>query len=155
MYLLDFSNSCLFKKDLIGITDQELPKGQMNIPRLLGQTWISIVFTTLIEIMCFSNLVVISPNSQLCPTTSALGSPDKAQCIQGNTIARWPTYTRQQLLDIKNIAKLDNRYSRIPFETINIVRKFKINKCPSKLDKEHQTIKQTKIQAKNLVNIEI
>ena len=130
----------------------------MNRPRSLGQTWISIVFTTSIEIMCFSNLVVISPNSQLCPTTSALGSPHKAQCIQciqGSTIARRPTYTRQQLLDIQNIVKLDNRYSRIPFETINLVRKFKINKCPSKLDKECPIIKQTKIQAKNLVNIEI
>ena len=107
--------------------------------------------------MCFSNLVVISPNSQLqlVPTTSALGSPLKAQYIQEDTIARWPTYTRQQLLDIKNIVKLDNRYSRIPFETINLVRKFKINKHPSKLDGERPTIKQTKIQPNNLVNIEI
>ena len=72
-----------------------------------------------------------------------------------STIARWPTYTRQQLLDIQRKVKLDNRYSRIPFETINLVRKFKINKCPSKLDKECPIIKQTKIQAKNLVNIEI
>ena len=105
--------------------------------------------------MCFSNLVVISPKSQLCPTSSALGSPHKAQSIQGSTIARWPTYTRQQLLAIQNMVKLDNRYSRIPFKTINLVRKLKINKCPSKLDKECPIIKQTKIQAKNLVNIEI
>ena len=95
------------------------------------------------------------PNSQLCPTPSALGSPHKAQCIQGSTIAKWPTYTRQQLLDIQNMVKLDNRYSRIPFETINLVRKLKINKHPSKLGKEHPIIKQTIIQAKNLVNIEI
>ena len=105
--------------------------------------------------MCFSNLVVISPKSQLYPTSTALGSPHKAQCIQGSTIARWPTYTRQQLLAIQNMVKLDNRYSRIPFKTINLVRKFKINKHPRKLDKEHPIIKQTKIQAKNLVNIEI
>ena len=76
--------------------------------------------------MCVSNLIVISPNSQ---ATSALGSPHKA-----NTIAWWPTYTRQQLIDMGNIVKLDNRYSKIPFETINMVRKFKINKCPSKLE---------------------
>ena len=105
--------------------------------------------------MCFSSLVVISPNSQLCPTSSALGSPHKAQCIQGSTIARWPTYTRQQLLSIQNMVKQDNRYSRIPFETINLVRKFKINKHPSKLDKECPIIKETKIQTKNIVNIEI
>ena len=105
--------------------------------------------------MCFSNLVVILPNSQLCPTSGALRSPHKPQNIQGSTIARQPTYTRQQLLAIQNMVKLDNRYSRIPFETINLVRKFKINKCPSKLEKEHPIIKQTKVQAKNLVNIEI
>ena len=105
--------------------------------------------------MCFSNLVVISPKSQLCPTSRALGSPHMARCIQGSTIARQPTYTRQQLLAIQDMIKLDNRYSRIPFETINLVRKFKINKHPSKLDKECPIIKQTKIQAKNLVNIEI
>ena len=78
-----------------------------------------------------------------------------AQCIQGSTIARRPTYTRQQLLAIQDMIKLNNRCSRIPFETINLVRKFKINKRPSKLDKECPIIKQTKIQAKNLVNIEI
>ena len=131
----------------------------MSTPRLLGQTQISIVFTILIEIMCFSNLVIISPNSQLQPqlvsTSSAIGSPHKAQYNQEDTIERRPTYTRQQLLDIKNIVKLDNRYSRIPFETINLVRKFKINKCPSKLDGECPTIKQTRIQPSNLVNIEI
>ena len=131
----------------------------MRIPRLLGQTQISIVFTILIEIMCFSNLVIISPNSQLqpqlVPTSSAIGSPHKAQHNQEYTKERWPTYTRQQLLDIKNTVKLDNRYSRIPFETINLVRKFKINKHPSKLDGERPTIKQTKIQPSNLVNIEI
>ena len=125
----------------------------MSTPRLLGQTQISIVFIILIEIMCFSNLVIISP--KLVPASSVIGSPHKAQCNQEDTIERRPTYTRQQLLDIKNLVKLDNRYSKIPFETINLVRKFKINKCPSKLDRERPTIKQTKIQPSNLVNIEI
>ena len=120
----------------------------MNTPRILGQTQISIVFTILIEIMCFSNLVIISP--KLVQASSATGSPHKAQYIE-----RRPTYTRQQLLDIRNLVKLDNRYSKIPFKTINLVRKFKINKCPSKLDRERPTFKQTKIQPSNLVNIEI
>ena len=83
------------------------------------------------------------------------GHTHKAQYNQEDTIERRPTYTRQQLLDIKNLVKLDNRYSKIPFETINLVRKFKINKRPSKLDRERPTIKQTKIQPSNLVNIEI
>ena len=125
----------------------------MSTPRLLGQAQISIVFTILIEIMCFSNLVIISPN--LVQASSATGSPHKAQYNQEDTIERRPTYTRQQLLDIKNLVKLDNRYSKIPFETINLVRKYKINKHPSKLDRERPTIKQTKIQPNNLVNIEI
>ena len=125
----------------------------MNTPRLLGQTQISIVFTILIEIMCFSNLVIISPN--LVQASSATGSPHKAQYNQEDKIERRPTYTRQQLLDIKNLVKQDNRYSKIPFETINLVRKYKINKRPSKLDRERPTIKQTKIQPSNLVNIEI
>ena len=120
----------------------------MNTPRLLGHTQISIVFTILIEIMCFSNLVIISP--KLVQASSATGSPHKAQHIE-----RRPTYTRQQLLDIRNQVKLDNKYSKIPFETINLVRKFKINKRPSKLDRERPTFKQTKIQPSNLVNIEI
>ena len=81
--------------------------------------------------MCFSNLVIISPN--LVQASSATGSPHKAQYNQEDTIERRPTYTRQQLLDIKDLVKLDNRYSKIPFETINLVRKYKINKRPSKL----------------------
>ena len=120
----------------------------MNTPRILDQTQISIVFTILIEIMCFSNLVIISP--KLDQASSATGSPHKEQCTE-----RRPIYTRQQLLDIRDIVKLDNKYSKIPFETINLVRKFKINKRPSKLDRERPTFKQTKIQPNNLVNIEI
>ena len=120
----------------------------MNTPRILDQTQISIVFTILIEIMCFSNLVIISP--RLDQASSATGSPHKEQCTE-----RRPIYTRQQLLDIRDIVKLDNKYSKIPFETINLVRKFKINKRPSKLDRERPTFKQTKIQPSNLVNIEI
>ena len=105
--------------------------------------------------MCFSNLVVILPNSQLCSASSAQGSPHNAQCIQSSTIARQPTYTRQQLIHIQKMVKLDNRYSKIPFETINLVRKFKINKHPSKLERNQPRIKQTEIQVKNLVNIEV
>ena len=109
-------------------------------------TRISILFILSLEIMCFSNLVVISPNSQ---ATSTPGSPHKA-----NTIAWQPTYTRQQLIDMGNIVKLDNRYSKIPFETINMVRKFKINKHPSKLEYKQAPIKQTKVNSKNLINIQ-
>ena len=76
--------------------------------------------------MCFSNLTVILP--KLCPAPSAGRSqPYKAQCT-------CPPYTRDQLVQIRNNIKNDTKYSKIPFETINTVRKFKINKRPSKLE---------------------
>ena len=105
--------------------------------------------------MCFSNLVVISPSGQLHQESSAHRPTLKAQCIQGSTIDNCPTYTRQQLIDIQNMVKQNTRYSTIPFETINLVRKYKINKCPSKLECSQAQIKQLGSQPKNLVNIEI
>ena len=56
---------------------------------------------------------------------------------------------------IKDMVKLDTKYCRIPFQTINLVRKLKINKWPSKLDLQCQPISQSKINTKNLVNIDI
>ena len=58
-------------------------------------------------------------------------------------------------MTIKNMVKLDTRYSKIPFQTINLVRKLKINKRSSKLDLQCQPITQSKINTKNLVNIHI
>ena len=55
---------------------------------------------------------------------------------------------------IKNMVKLDARYSRIPFQTINLARKLKINKWSSKLDLQCRPIKQAKINTKNLVKID-
>ena len=105
--------------------------------------------------MCFSNLVTISPSSQLCPITSATGSPAyKAKDTIG-TIGEHPTYTRHQLLAIKDMIKLDTRYSKIPFKTIQLVRKYKINKRPRKLDLKCKPIKQTRCNTKNLVKIDI
>ena len=51
--------------------------------------------------------------------------------------------------------KLDTRYSKIPFETIQLVRKFKINKKSRKLDLEHKPTNQTRCNTKNLVKIDI
>ena len=56
---------------------------------------------------------------------------------------------------IKNMVKLDARYSRIPFQTIYLARKLKINKWSSKLDLQHRPIKQNKINTKNLVKIDV
>ena len=56
---------------------------------------------------------------------------------------------------IKNMVKLDARYSRISFQTINLARKLKINKWSSKLDLQCEPIEQNKINTKNLVKIDI
>ena len=99
--------------------------------------------------MSFNNLVEISPTNQLCPGSSAPGSN-----AYKATIERWPTsYNRQQLMAIKDMAKLDTKYCKIPYPTINLVRKLKINRRPSKLDLQHQPILQNRINTKNLVNI--
>ena len=101
--------------------------------------------------MSFNNLVELSPTDQLCPSTSAPGSNTYKA-----TIGKQPTgYNRQQLMAIKDMVKLDTRYCRIPFQTINLVRKLKINRWPSKLDLQCQPISQSKINTKNLVNINI
>ena len=53
------------------------------------------------------------------------------------------------------MVKLDTKYCRVPFRTINLVRKLKINRRPSKLDLQCQPISQSRINTKNLVNIDI
>ena len=92
--------------------------------------------------MSFNNLVEISPTNQLCPSTSAPGSN-----AYKATIDRC-SYNRQQLMAIKDMVKLDTKYCRIPFRTINLVRKLKINRWPSKLDLQCQPISQSKINTK-------
>ena len=97
--------------------------------------------------MCFSNLVVISP--KLCPAPSTERSiPYKATCTIGAE-HRYPTYTRDQLVHIGNTVKYDTRYSKIPFETINLVRKYQIHKWPRKLEQNWPSIKQLKINTTN------
>ena len=125
----------------------------MNTPRSLGHKQISIASNIFVIIMCFTNLVVISP--KLCPAPSAGRSPSyKAECTIGTKQA-CPSYTRDQLVHIRDTIKHDTRYSKIHFETINRVRKYKINSQPSKLGLNHPNIKQQKTNTKNLVNIDI
>ena len=121
----------------------------MNIPRLLGNKRISILFQQSSRKMCFSNLVVISPKAP-----SALGSSLKAQCYHNRATQSWPTYTRSQLLEIRTKLKHDTRYCTIPFTTINQVREFKLNKRPSKLELRRAQIKQKGSHHNNLITIE-
>ena len=96
--------------------------------------------------MSLNNLVRILPTYRLCPSTSALGSQAYKATIDKCS------YNRQQLLAIKDMVKLDTKYCKIPFRTINLVRKLKINRSPSKLDLQCQPISQSRINTKNLVN---
>ena len=99
--------------------------------------------------MCFSNLVVILP--KLCSAPSAGRSPTYKASATIGTIGACPTYTRDQLMHIK----LDTWYSKISFRTIQLVRKLKINKHPSKLELGCNQIKQYRSNTKNLVKIDI
>ena len=58
-------------------------------------------------------------------------------------------------MHIGNTVKHDIRYSKIPFETIYLVRKYRIHKWPRKLGQNQPSIKQLKVNATNLVSIEI
>ena len=92
--------------------------------------------------MSFSNIVIISPRGKLHQESSALRPCLRAQYTQVSTLDTCPIYTKQQLFDIKNMVKLNTRYGTIPFQTINLVRKYKINKYPSKLECNWASIKQ-------------
>ena len=129
---------------------QNLPKGLMNTPSSLGYKRISTILTIFTVIMCFNNLVVISPKLDQAPSAER-SPPHKAQCTMGSQTC--PNYTRDQLLAIRYSIKHDTKYSKIPYETIKLVRKYKINKRPSKLFRPNN--KQVKINTKNLVNIVI
>ena len=72
--------------------------------------------------MCFHNLVVILPRLDQAPSAER-SPPHKAQCIMGTQAC--PNYTRDQLLDKRNSIKHDTRCSKIPFETIKLVRNTK------------------------------
>ena len=104
---------------------QNLPKGLMNTPSSLRKKRISTILTIFAIIMCFNNLVVISPMLDQAPSAER-SPPNKAQCTMGTQAC--PNYTRDQLLAIRNSIKHDTKYSKIPYETIKLVRKYKINK---------------------------
>ena len=84
--------------------------------------------------MCFSNLVVILPKPKLCSAPSPGRSSTYKALETIGTISACPTYTRDQLMQVKDMVKLNTKYSKIPFKAIQLVRKLKINRCPSKLE---------------------
>ena len=96
--------------------------------------------------MCLSNLVVISPTEHLDRVPSTHRSQHKVPNVQ-------PTYTRDQLLEFKNILKLDNWYSILQYETINRVRELKINKRPRKY--ETRELEKRSVNKKIQVGLEL
>ena len=116
----------------------------MNIGKLILHNRLSILSQFRVEIMCYNNLVVISPTHQ--QESSADRSPHR-QCMGG------PQYTREQLINMSNKLKLC-KYSILPFSTIEIVRKLKINKRPSKLGSRLNNYT-SKVNTKNLIQVNL
>ena len=115
----------------------------MNTGLMILLKRISILCHILIEIMCCSNLVVISPSQ---PDTSAPRSTHRQCLVQSR-------YTRVQLFNMANQLK-SSKYCILPHSVINTFRQLKINKHPSKLRAQH--IKYTsKVKTKNLVHIQL
>ena len=115
----------------------------MNTGLMILLKQISILCHILIEIMCYSNPVVIPPSQ---PETSASKSTHR-QCLA------WGRYTRDQLFNMASQLK-SSKYCILPHSVINTIRQLKINKCPSKLGAQH--IKYTsKVNTKNLIHIQL
>ena len=81
--------------------------------------------------MCHGNLVVLSP-SENCPKGT------QRSVYKANPSAH--SYTRDQLLNMSSKLKL-SKYCILAFETIETIRKYKINKHPRKLDLKRNTHK--------------
>ena len=115
----------------------------MNTGLMILLKWISILCHILIEIMCYSNLVVILPSQ---PETSAPRSTHR-QCLAQSR------YTRDQLFNMSNQLK-SSKYCILLHSVINTIKQLKINKCPSKLGA--WCIKYTsKVNTKHLVHIQL
>ena len=115
----------------------------MNTGLMILLNQISILCHILIEIMCYSNLVVISPSQ---PETSAPRSTHR-QCLARSR------HTRDQLFNMSSQLK-SSKYCILPHSVINTIRQLKINKHPSKLGA--RCIKYTsKVNTKNLVHIQL
>ena len=116
----------------------------MSTGKLILHYRLSILSQFRVEIMCYNNLVVISPTHQL--GTSAGRSTHKQCLVQ-------PHYTREQLINMSSKLKLC-KYSILPFAAIETIRKLKINKHPSKLGSRLNQYTR-KVNTKNLVHIQL
>ena len=116
----------------------------MSIGKLILHNWLSILSQFRVEIMCYNNLVVISPTHQL--GTSAGGSPHRQYMAE-------PHYTREQLINMSSKLK-SCKYSILPFSAIKTIRKLKMNKRPSKLGSRLNNYT-SKVNTKNLVQIHL
>ena len=99
----------------------------MNIRTVTLLKQISILSYFLLEIICYSNLVVRSPTSRQNQPASSACSSTHRQCLMRTT------YTRNQLITMSRQLKQASKYCIIPHTTINTIQELKINKHPSKL----------------------
>ena len=119
----------------------------MNTRTMILIKWLSILSYFLAEIMCYSNLVVISPTSQQNqPALSASSSTHRQSLTK-------TSYTRDQLVNMSRQLK-SCKYCILPHSVINTIQEFKINKCPSKLGARHNNYT-SKVNTKNLVHVQL
>ena len=126
---------------------KEPTQGLMNACSIQIDKQISIIFSITVvinQIVCYRNLVVISPCENW--STSTQSSPHKVN-------SRVPIYTRDQLFNMFSKLK-QSKYCILPFKTTEIIQKYKINKCPRKLDLNRK-IQQTKVNTRNLVQVKL
>ena len=126
---------------------KEPAQGLMNTCSRQLDKWISMIFSIIVvinQIMCYNNLVVISPSEKWPISTHR--SPHKVDPIE-------PTYTRDQLFNMSSKLK-QSKYCILPFKTKEIIQKYKINKWPRKLVLNRK-IPQTKINTGNLVQVKL
>ena len=124
---------------------KEPAQGLINICSRQLDKYIRIIFIISVvikKIMCYSNLVLISPSENWPASTHRL--PHRVN-------PSLPTYTRDQPFSISSKLK-QSKYCILPFATIEINQKYKINKHPRKLD-FNRKIPQTKVNTGNLVHI--
>ena len=87
----------------------------MSIGKLILHNRLSILSQFRVEIMCYNNLVVISPTHQL--GTNAGGSSHRQYMVQ-------PHYTREQLINMSSKLK-SCKYSILSFSAIETIIKIK------------------------------
>ena len=111
---------------IAGIPISELVKGLMNIGTMDQYRQLSVFFLIFLTIMCFVNLILISPRES---SSSAPRSLTTNNSLIQSTIrpSLRQSYTSKQLMEICNPVKSTN-LTNLPFGTIRTFLELRLNK---------------------------